>query len=147
MATTNNNNTLKLLSFICPPLAVYLKYKESKNSMEMVFAAIIFTLIFWIPGTNHGNNSIRDFFILGVIFAYWTTCSTTTEELNIKTVQIITTPPPITLHNPTPIHPKANQIISFPTNLTSVVIHFPDDSNSNDTIENNIFYHHKTCMV
>lgn len=35
--------------------------------------------------------------------------------------------PSTKLHNPTPIHPKANQIFSFPTTLTSVVIHFPQE--------------------
>ena len=59
------------------------------------------------------------------------------------------------LHNPTPIHAKANQIFSFPTTLTSVVIHFPQEpddfipdvetnshiySENNETISN-------LCMV
>lgn len=45
-----NTNSLKLLTFICPPLAVYLTYKEMQNKIKMVFLATIFTLFFWIPG-------------------------------------------------------------------------------------------------
>jgi hypothetical protein len=46
---------------------------------------------------------------------------------------------PITLHNPTPIHPKANQIISFPETMATVIIHFPEYQNEpaiNDLITN-----------
>lgn len=55
---------------------------------------------------------------------------------------------PLILHNPTPVHPKANQIISFPTTMATVTIHFLENQNTNDLItNNNNDNNHKTCMV
>jgi uncharacterized membrane protein YqaE (UPF0057 family) len=47
-----NRLRLKLLAFICPPLAVYSKYKEKQSMMTMIILAIILTFAFWIPGKN-----------------------------------------------------------------------------------------------
>lgn len=52
----------------------------------------------------------------------------------------------VTLYNPTPIHPKANQILSFPATMAIVTIHFPDDQNTNNLI-NNIDSSGKSYMV
>ena len=52
----------------------------------------------------------------------------------------------LTLYNPTPIHPKANQIISFPTTMATVIIHFPEEQNLNDLM-NNIDNNRKSYMV
>ena len=36
------------------------------------------------------------------------------------------------IYNPTPVHPKANQILSFPVTLASVIIHIPVDGQEFD---------------
>lgn len=56
---------------------------------------------------------------------------------------------PLVLHNPTPVHPKANQIISFPMTMATVTIHFLEDQNTNDFItnNNNDKNDNKICMV
>lgn len=98
---------------------------------------------------------------LGVLFAYWACfIATKDEDLSSETtinnnINFVKVPKSsqssLTLHNPTPIHPKANQIISFPITLASVIIHFPEDLNDlqNDLIDNNnnIGIHPKAYMV
>ena len=43
-------NTLKLLTFMCPPAAVAMKIGKFKSSK--VSLTILLTLLFWIPGTH-----------------------------------------------------------------------------------------------
>lgn len=43
---------------------------------------------------------------------------------------------PIILYNPTPIHPKAQDIITFQTALSSVVIHIPTKNPENNYFKN-----------
>lgn len=86
-----------------------------------------------------------------MIFAYWTCfLQSKTHDINPTnnviddTVHYVS---PFLLHNPTPIHPKANQIISYPATLTSVTIHFPDESKNNYMNNNNATLQPKSCMV
>ena len=43
-------NTLNLLTFMCPPVAVAMKIGKFKSSK--VLLTILLTLLFWIPGTH-----------------------------------------------------------------------------------------------
>lgn len=67
----------------------------------------------------------------------------TTNKSEVRATQLV-------LHNPTPVHPKANQIISFPTTMATVTIHYLQDQNTNDLITNNNKdnnNYNKICMV
>lgn len=127
----NNPRALWILTFLCPPLAV--SVKEGKFKSLKVCMAVILTLLLWIPGMTEFEGVVSCLLLfLGVLYAYLNCLKAGMEAES----QEITDTASVAgsqghfaskLYNPTPIHPKANQIIAFPVTLSSVVIHVPLD--------------------